>query len=79
MLPRQAGAAPANGGLGQLVHVCTPDGRHVSLPRLPCDLIEECGRHTGHTDLLREAADGLIGEDPPAGWHPRSDRPRPGN
>ena len=26
------------------------------------------GRHTGHADLLREAVDGLVGEDPPAGW-----------
>jgi hypothetical protein len=35
-----------------------------------CDLIEEYGRHTGHADLLREAVDGLVGEDPPAGWRP---------
>ena len=47
-----------------------PDGRHASLRRLVCDLIEEYGRHTGHADLLREAVDGLVGEDPPAGWHP---------
>jgi hypothetical protein len=33
------------------------------------DLIEEYGRHTGHADLLREAVDGLVGEDPPASWH----------
>jgi hypothetical protein len=37
-----------------------------------CDLIEEYGRHTGHADLLREAVDGVVGEDPPPGWHPRS-------
>jgi Protein of unknown function (DUF664) len=37
-----------------------------------CDLIEEYGRHTGHADLLREAVDGLVGEDPPAGWRPSS-------
>jgi hypothetical protein len=24
--------------------------------------------------LLREAVDGLVGEDPPAGWHTRTDR-----
>jgi hypothetical protein len=62
-------AALANGGLDQLVHVSWPDGRHASLRRLVCDLIEEYGRHTGHADLLREAVDGLVGEDPPAGWH----------
>ena len=47
-----------------------PDGTHASLRRLLCDLIEEYGRHTGHADLLREAVDGLVGEDPPAGWQP---------
>lgn len=36
--------------------------RHV------CDLIEEYGRHTGHTDLLREAIDGRVGEDPDENW-----------
>jgi len=61
--------ALADGGLDQLVHVSSPDGRHASLRRLVCDLIEEYGRHTGHADLLREAADGVVGEDPPAGWH----------
>ncbi|WP_233514031.1 mycothiol transferase [Micromonospora craterilacus] len=35
-------------------------------------MIEEYGRHTGHADLLREAVDGLVGEDPPAGWRPRA-------
>jgi hypothetical protein len=63
-------AALAEGGLDQLVHVSAPDGRHASLRRLVCDLIEEYGRHTGHADLLREAVDGLVGEDPPAGWRP---------
>lgn len=61
-------AALAHGGLDQLVHLTWPDGRHASLRRLVCDLIEEYGRHTGHADLLREAVDGLVGEDPPAGW-----------
>jgi hypothetical protein len=62
-------AALAAGGLDQLVRLPGPDGRHASLRRLLCDLIEEYGRHTGHADLLREAVDGLVGEDPPAGWH----------
>jgi hypothetical protein len=67
------GAALADGGPDQLVHVSW-DGHHLSLRRLLCDLIEEYGRHTGHADLLREAVDGLVGEDPPAGWRARSDR-----
>jgi hypothetical protein len=67
--------ALAQGGLDQLVHASGPDDRHASLRRLVCDLLEEYGRHTGHADLLREAVDGLVGEDPPAGWAPRSGRP----
>jgi hypothetical protein len=27
-------------------------------------MIEETGRHLGHMDLLREQADGAVGEDP---------------
>lgn len=62
-------AALADGGLDQLVHVTSPDGHHANLRRVVCDLVEEYGRHTGHADLLREAVEGLVGEDPPAGWH----------
>jgi hypothetical protein len=69
-------AALADGGLDQLVHIRWPDGRHASLRRLVCDLIEEYGRHTGHADLLREAVDGLVGEDPPPGWHAKAGRSR---
>jgi hypothetical protein len=65
-------AALADGGVDQLVHASSPDGHHASLRRLVCDLIEEYGRHTGHADLLREAVDGRVGEDPPAGWRPRA-------
>jgi uncharacterized protein DUF664 len=65
-------AALAAGGLDQAVHVAWPDGRHASLRRLVCDLVEEYGRHTGHTDLLRESVDGRVGEDPPPGWRPVS-------
>ena len=64
---RLAGAL-AEGGLDQLVHVSADDGRHASLRRLVFDLVEEYGRHAGHADLLREAVDGRVGEDPPAGW-----------
>jgi hypothetical protein len=61
-------AALADGGLDQSAHISGPDGVHASLRRLVCDLIEEYGRHTGHADLLREAVDGLVGEEPPPGW-----------
>jgi len=67
-------AALERGGLDQLVHVSSPEGEHASLRRLLCDLIEEYGRHTGHADLLREAVDGRVGEDPPPGWSPISGR-----
>jgi hypothetical protein len=67
---RRVAAALADGGLGQPVHVTGPDGEHASLRRLLCDMVEEYGRHTGHADLLREAVDGLVGEDPPPGWTP---------
>lgn len=60
--------ALADGGLDQLVHVSWPDGRRARLRRLVCDLIEEYGRHTGHANLLREAVDEMVGEDPPPGW-----------
>ncbi|MFE9577671.1 DUF664 domain-containing protein [Nocardia sp. NPDC006044] len=65
-------AVLADGGLDRLAHLAWPDGRRLSVRRLVCDLIEEYGRHTGHADLLREAVDGRVGEDPPAGWRPRS-------
>jgi hypothetical protein len=64
-------AALATGGLDQPIAVRTSDGRHPSLRRLLVDLIEEYGRHTGHADLLREAVDGRVGEDPPSDWSPR--------
>lgn len=69
---QRLGAALADGGLDQLVYVSGPDDERASLRRLLCDLIEEYGRHTGHTDLLREAVDGRTGEDPPPGWKPVS-------
>ena len=62
-------AALENGGL-ELVTLAWPGRGQLSLRRLVCDLIEEYGRHTGHADLLREAVDGRVGEDPPPGWKP---------
>jgi hypothetical protein len=64
-------AALERGGLDQPVHMGW-DGRHANLRRLLCDFLEEYGRHTGHADLLREAIDGVVGEDPPARWQPTS-------
>jgi len=65
-------AAIERGGLDQEAYIHDDEGNHASLRRILCDLIEEYGRHTGHADLLRERVDGLVGEDPPAGWHPHS-------
>ena len=62
--------ALVDGGLDQAIDLSWPDGRHPSLRRLLCDLIEEYGRHTGHADMIREAVDGVVGEDPPADWRP---------
>jgi hypothetical protein len=50
--------------------VSLPDGTRASVRRILFDLIEEYGRHTGHMDLVREAVDGRVGEDPPADWRP---------
>ena len=64
-------AAVAGAGLDAPAHVSSPEGQHASIRRLLLDLVEEYGRHTGHADLIREAADGRVGEDPPGGWRPR--------
>jgi hypothetical protein len=40
--------------------------RDVSLRWIICHMIEETGRHLGHLDLLREQADGEVGEEPEA-------------
>ncbi len=64
-------ATLSDGGLDQLVHLSDGEGRQASLRRLVCDLIEEYGRHTGHADLLREAVDGRVGEDPAPDWQPQ--------
>jgi hypothetical protein len=60
----------AEGGLDQQVALTAKVGTRVSLRRILCDMIEEYGRHTGQADLIREAVDGRVGEDPPAGWRP---------
>ncbi len=67
-------AVLAEGGLDQPTAARLPDGRTASLRRVLLDLLEEYGRHTGHADLLREAVDGRVGEDPPPGWRANSGR-----
>lgn len=57
-------------GLDGLAHVSEQVGEAVSARRVLCDLLEEYGRHTGQADLLREAVDGRVGEDPEPGWRP---------
>src|SRR5262249_22758567 len=67
-VPRSRSAvseALAGGGVDQLAHYTSPDGRSPSLRRILIDMIEEYGRHVGHADLIREAVDGLVGEGPP--------------
>ncbi len=66
-----AAVAPGGGGLDQPTQMSWGD-ETASLRRLVFDLLEEYGRHTGHADLLREAVDGRVGEDPPSGWRPVS-------
>jgi hypothetical protein len=58
------------GGIDQEVHMTEVAGERVSGRRVLCDLVEEYGRHTGHADLLREAVDGRVGEDPEPDWRP---------
>ncbi len=65
---RRFADAIAEGGLDQPVHIGVPGVGNASLRRLLLDLLEEYGRHTGHADLLREAVDGRVGEDPDEDW-----------
>ena len=57
--------AVAEGGLDHQARFTLPDGQSPSLRRQLLDMIEEYARHVGHAGLLREAVDGLVGEDPP--------------
>lgn len=58
----------AAGGLDQRSRFgFEPDDQLPIVRRLLVDLHEEYARHVGHADLLREAVDGLVGEDPPQG------------
>jgi len=42
-----------------------PDGHTPTVRDMLLDMIEEYARHTGHTDILREAVDGRVGEGAP--------------
>ncbi|MEU7820476.1 DUF664 domain-containing protein [Catellatospora sp. NPDC049133] len=60
------GKALADGGLDQPAkYTAAADGTSPNLRRIVVDLHDEYARHVGHADLLREAVDGLTGEDPP--------------
>ena len=67
---RRIEQALAEGGLEVVAHVDDGNGNHPRLRRLLLDVLEEYARHTGHADLLREAVDGRVGEDPPEDWRP---------
>jgi Protein of unknown function (DUF664) len=57
--------ALAEGGLDRPSTGTTSAGAGPNLRRGLIDTIEHTLRHTGHADLMREAIDGLVGEDPP--------------
>jgi hypothetical protein len=63
-------AAIDDRGLDGESGVTLDDGTKASVRRILFDLLEEYGRHTGHLDLVREAVDGRVGEDPPGDWRP---------
>ena len=64
----EAAIVDGGGGLDLVAHVDDGNGNHPRLRRLLIDLLEEYSRHTGHADLLREAVDGRVGEDPAEDW-----------
>lgn len=66
----EAALAEGGGGPELVAHIDDGNGNHPRLRRLLIDLLEEYARHTGHADLLREAVDGRVGEDPPEDWVP---------
>ncbi|GIE97212.1 mycothiol transferase [Paractinoplanes rishiriensis] len=61
-----AKALAAADGLDQPAQFTADDeGNPPNLRRIVVDLHDEYARHVGHADLLREAIDGLVGQDPP--------------
>jgi len=57
--------AEGDGGLDQPAKFQTGSGESPNIRRVLVDLFEHYMRHVGHADVLREAIDGLVGEDPP--------------
>jgi hypothetical protein len=57
--------ALADGDPGKPIVQPWDDGQTASIRRTLVDIIEEYARRTGHADILREAVDGRVGEDPP--------------
>ncbi|NUR05546.1 MAG: DUF664 domain-containing protein [Nocardioidaceae bacterium] len=55
----------ADVGPGGPAAFTTAEGEHPNVRRVLTDLHDEYARHVGHADLMREAIDGLVGEDPP--------------
>jgi uncharacterized protein DUF664 len=63
---RAAMAAAGAGALDQPARfTANAAGESPNLRRIVVDLHDEYARHVGHADLIREAIDGLVGEDPP--------------
>jgi hypothetical protein len=59
--------ALSEGDLGhRVVYVLDDGAERPSLRCLLAEMVEEYARHVGHADLIREAVDGLVGEDPPS-------------
>ena len=54
----------ANGGLDTVIPDMDDPDWSQTRRRILIDLLEEYLKHTGHADLLREAVDGLTGNDP---------------
>ncbi len=54
----------ADGGLDRTAKFDFEPSELPNARRLLVDLHDEYARHVGHADLLREAIDGLVGEDP---------------
>ena len=57
--------ALSDGDVDQPTKHVTQSGESPNFRWLLVDLHDEYARHVGHADLLREAVDGLTGEDPP--------------
>jgi len=55
----------AERGLDGPASLTWPDGHSPTVAVMLLDMVEEYARHTGHADILREAVDGLVGENAP--------------